>query len=256
MKLAEFKKALVTGAAGGIGAEVCVRLAAKGISLVVCDINQQGLDALVDKVGDRVTIDTFTADVVDHEGLEKTLFAIAEKHPDIDLLILNAGIDKPQRAEKFDWRLGKLHFDINTTANYVFLSIFIPRFIEQGGGHVTTLISLGGLLGCPYEHAYNGSKAGMRMIIDGLRTELIDRNITFTSVFPGYIKTPMAVDNAFEIKSYMTVESSAEKIVEKTLQRGAYLKFPFFSWFNIVMVNMLPLWLRHKLLRKEMDPNF
>ena len=96
----------------------------------------------------------------------------------------------------------------------------------------------------------------MRMIIDGLRAELIDRNITFTSVFPGYIKTPMAVDNAFEIKSYMTVEFSAEKIVEKTLQRGAYLKFPFFSWFNIVMVNMLPLWLRHKLLRKEMDPNF
>ncbi len=252
----KFKKALVTGAAGGIGTEVCIKLAAKGISLVVCDINQQGLDALVDKIGERVPVDTFVIDVVDHEGLEKKLLKVARQHHDIDLLILNAGIDKPQRAEKFDWRIGKRHFDINTTANYVFLSIFIPRFLKQGGGHVTTLISLGGLLGCPYEHAYNGSKAAMRMIIDGYRAELVDRNITFTSVLPGYIKTPMAVENAFDVKSYMDAEFAAEKIVDKTLQRVAYLKFPFISWLQIALLNMLPVWLKHRLLRKEMDPNF
>ena len=253
--MVKMKKALVTGAAGGIGGEICLRLALKGVSLVVCDINQAGLDALVDKLG-SVPVDTFVADVVDHEGLEKTLLEVAKKHPDIDLLVLNAGIDKPQRAEKFDWRLGKLHFDINTTANYVFLSVFIPRFIEQGGGHVTTLISLGGLLGCPYEHAYNGSKAALRMIIDGYRAELVDRNITFTSVLPGYIKTSMAVDNAFNVKSYMGVEYAAEKIVNATLQRASYLKFPFMSWFQVALLNMMPLGLRHKMLRKEMDPEF
>ena len=253
--MARIKKALVTGAAGGIGSEICVRLALKGVSLVVCDINQAGLDVLVGKLGSN-PVDTFVADVVDHEGLEKTLLEVAAKHPDIDLLVLNAGIDKPQRAEKFDWRLGKLHFDINTTANYVFLSVFIPRFIKQGGGHVTTLISLGGLLGCPYEHAYNGSKAALRMIIDGYRAELVDRNITFTSVLPGYIKTAMAVDNAFEIKSYMTVEYAAEKIVNGTMQRVPYLKFPFMSWLQIALLNLLPLGLRHKMLRKEMDQEF
>jgi len=251
-----YKKALVTGATGGLCSLICRRLAERRVELVVCDINADGLEALAGSLGNKTSIDTVVTDVSDHEGLEKILREVVAKHPDIDLLVLGAGIDKPQRAEEFDWRLGKLHFDVNTTSVYVFLSIFVPHFIKVGGGHVTTLVSMGALLGFPYEHAYNGSKAATRMIIDGYRAELEDRNITFTSVLPGFIKTEMAVNNAWQVKKFMTPEDAVQKIIDSTYKQDAYLVFPKSTQLLAGVLGLLPVKLRNRLLMKEMKKKF
>ena len=158
-----FRKALVTGAAGELGTELCRNLSRMGTAIVALDIDEAGLDTLYASLGDGGSIDTFQADLCDHEVLEVRLKEIADAHPDIDVLFANAGIDSPQRAESLDWRIAKRHFDINTTANYVLLSVFLPRFIERGSGHVVATISLGALAGMPYEHAYNGSKSAMHL---------------------------------------------------------------------------------------------
>jgi len=249
-----FNKALVTGAAGDLGGELCRCLAAAGIDLVVTDVDavrlQQNVQELNRYPGCVVT--AFTADLTDLESLETVLRGVAEDHPDIDLLIANAGIDKPGPIESFDWRTAKLHFDINTLANYVMFSVFVPRFLARGSGHVAAVISLGGLIGAPYEHAYSGSKAAMRMLMDGLRTETRGRGVTFSSIFPSYLEGRMAANNQFNVRKAVPMRVAAEKITAAILRRKPILKFPRLAALRVSLADSLPVALRDRLLIREM----
>jgi short-subunit dehydrogenase len=251
-----FKKALVTGGAGELSNEFCRHLVAMGTQIVALDISREGLDALAEKFGDKVSVDTYEADMRDHEGLETLLQEIAEKHPDIDVLFANAGIDIPQTAAKLDWRIANEHFDVNTTANYVLFSVFLPRFIERGEGHVVTIISLGGLVGTPYEHAYSGSKSAMHRIVDGLRSELQGKGVTFTSVFPGYLQGKMIANNAFNVQKATPMDVAGKRIVEAAISRKVHLKFPWFDAFKISVMGLLPRSLQDRLAAAEMEPDF
>ncbi len=251
-----FRKALVTGAAGELGTELCRNLSAMGTAIIALDIDGAGLDALSASLGGGVSMDTFEADMCDHEVLQARLEEIADAHPDIDVLFANAGIDRPQRAENLDWRIAKRHFDINTTANYVLLSVFLPRFIERGAGHVVATISLGALAGMPYEHAYNGSKSAMHRIIDGLRAELKPGGVTFTSVFPSYLAGKMVSGNAFRVNRATPMGEAGKRIVDAAVQRRVHLKFPWFDTFKISVLGLLPLRLRDAVSLGVMDPDF
>lgn len=251
-----FTKALVTGAAGDLGSELCRCLAAAGIDLVITDVASEPLEALAAELRRYPgrTIGTFTADLADHEALEPTLRGIAEQHPDIDLLVANAGIDSPGAIEDYDWRKAKRHFDINTLPNYVLFCVFLPRFLARGHGHVTAIVSLGGLLGTPYEHAYNASKSALRMLVDGLRAETRGRGVGFTSVFPGYLQGRMIEGNQYDVKKTTPMRVAAEKIVAATLARRPVLKFPFLAALKIIIAGLLPTALRDRAVMAEMLP--
>jgi len=252
----KFRKALVTGAAGDLGGEICRCLAVAGLDLVVTDVNEEKLQALAAQLGrdGGSKVASFAADLTDHEGLEVILRRVADDHPDIDILFCNAGVDIPARIERYDWRKAKLHFDINTIANYVLCCEFVPRFLARGHGHVTTTISLGGLVGAPYEHAYNGSKAAARMMMDGLRAETRSRGVSWTSVFPGYLEGSMIAANAFDVKKATPMPVAADKIVDASLRRKSVLKFPITEAIRVTMAGLLPTALRDKIIMKEMKP--
>lgn len=256
MAYRQFRKALVTGAAGDLGVEICRCLAAAGLDLVITDIDEEKLQSLAEELSryGGIRVSSFTADLADHEGLEVTLRQVAQEHPDIDMLFCNAGVDIPASIERYDWRKAKLHFDINTIANYVLCGVFVPRFLQCGHGHVTTTISLGGLVGAPYEHAYNGSKAAARMMMDGLRAETKTRGVSWTSVFPGYLEGAMIEANAFDVKKATPMPLAAEKIVDASLQRRPILKFPLGEAMRVALAGFLPVKIRDKLMLKEMKP--
>lgn len=250
----QLSTALVTGAAGDLGSELCRCLAARGLDLVITDVKTSLLEALAEELRryPHCQISTFAADLTDHPAAEQAYRQVAEAHPDIDLLLAVAGVDKPGVIENYDWRNAKLHFDVNTLANYVLYSVFIPRFLERGHGHVAAVISLGGLLGTPYEHAYNGSKAAMHMMMDGLRAETRGRGVTFTSIFPGYLQGSMIANNQFNVKKAVPMRVAAEKIVVATLERKPILKFPRFDALKIAVAQLLPVALRDRMTLAEM----
>ncbi len=161
-----YRKVLITGAGRGIGAEICRQLVDQGVEVVALTRSREPLEKLVEELNPSGVISPYFVDVTKFEELEQSLGLLLEEHPDIDLIILNAGLDTPQRIEKFDWRIARSQIDTNLTANYVFVAALVPYLQNRGGGHLALVSSLGSFVGCPYEHAYNASKAGARMLMD------------------------------------------------------------------------------------------
>ena len=220
------RKALITGAGRGIGAALCQQLLDQSVEVVAMNRSKQPLQSLISELGSPDTISPYYADVTKFEKLEETLALILQQHSDIDLVILNAGLDSPQKIKQFDWRVARAQIDTNLTANYVFVAALVPYLLARGGGRIAIVSSLGSYAGCPYEHAYNASKAGARMMADGLRAELHASPVAITGIYPGFIATEMIEGSAFNIHSAVPLQEAANIIIEGLESGQDEIHFP------------------------------
>jgi len=251
-----FRKALLTGAAGGLGSQLARLLAADGVELILLDRNEAGLEALRAELANTVATDVCLIDLRRHDELEQRLRGLVERHGAIDLVIANAGIDHPMRMAACDWRNLVDHFATNVEANFVLLAVLVPRLLAQGGGHVAAISSLGGLAGFPYEAGYCASKAALSAFIESARAELVPKGITFTTIHPGFIDTAMLHGNAFEVPRSMTAPYAAHRIYRAIRARKPTLYFPRSTHFLILLSKLLPIWIRDRVARNAMKKDY
>jgi short-subunit dehydrogenase/catechol 2,3-dioxygenase-like lactoylglutathione lyase family enzyme len=248
-----FGKAVITGAAGGIGRELARLAAEDGTSLVLVDRPGSALRELAKELS-GAEVATLEVDFADLEALDGAAGKLVAKHPDIDLLIAGAGLDRAQSMLAFDWRQAREDFHVNALSNLVLLSHVAPAMAERGRGHLTAIASLAGLMGMPYEAAYSGSKAALATFAQSARAELEPHGITFTEVFPGFVDTPMFRANAFKHTYSVAPRDAAELIYVATLKRRERLGFPAREYARARLAAMLPARLRDPLTRAAMNP--
>ena len=248
-----FRKALITGAGGGIGVELARLAAEDGTSLLLVDRPGAGLERAADALSQDVDVATGEADFTDLDALDAAAAELVAAHPDVDLLIAGAGLDRAQSMLSFDWRQAREDFSVNALANLVLLSHLAPVMAERGRGHVTAIVSMAGLVGMPYEAAYSGSKAALAAIADSARAELDPRGITFTAVFPGFVDTPMFRGNAFRHTYSVTPRDAAERIYLASLRRRERLGFPAVEYAKARLAALLPARIRDPITRKAMN---
>jgi short-subunit dehydrogenase/catechol 2,3-dioxygenase-like lactoylglutathione lyase family enzyme len=249
-----YGKALITGAAGGIGTELARLVAEDGTALVLWDRSASGLAELAAELGGDVDVATREVDFTDLDAVDAATGELVAEYPDLDLLVAGAGLDRAQSLLAFDWRQAQDDFKVNALANLVLLSHLAPAMAERGSGHVTAIVSLAGLVGMPYEAPYSGSKAALATIADSARAELEPRGITFTAVFPGFVDTPMFRANAFKHTYSVTPRDAAERIYVASLQRRERLGFPAVEYAKTRLAAMLPARIRDPLTRQAMNP--
>jgi short-subunit dehydrogenase len=262
-----FSKALVTGAAGGLGTELGRLLAEDGTSLVLLDRDADALSTTAEELGERVDVVTHAVDFADLEAVDSVVAQLAAEHPDLDLLIAAAGLDRAQSLLAFDWRQAREDFSVNALANLVLIAHLAPAMAKLGRGHVTALVSLAGLVGMPYEAPYSGSKAALAAIAESARAELQPKGVTFTAVFPGFVDTPMFRANAFKKPEspgssrlglgagtpYPTPSrDAAEWIYMATLKRSETLHFPAREHLKLRLAKVLPARFRDPITRGAM----
>ena len=223
-------------------------------SLVLLDRDADGLSSLASGLGDGVEVATLQLDFADLEAVDATTAELVAKHPDIDLMIAGAGLDRAQSLLAFDWRQARDDFTVNSLSNLVLLSHLAPAMVKRGGGHVTAIVSLAGLIGMPYEAPYSGSKAALAAIAESARAELEPQGITFTAVFPGFVDTPMFRANAFKHTYSITPRDAAERIYMATLGRRESLAFPAREYAKLRLARLLPARLRDPITRNAMNP--
>ena len=185
--------ALVTGAAGGIGAALAERLVREGSNIALVDRNAEGLEDLAARLRVRRPDRQITAIVADLAQPEAPADVVAEalaQHGRLTLLVNNAGVALAGRFEQVsiadvDWLLA-----INLRSVLAMTSAALPSLAP--GAQITNISSLFGIVAPVGNSVYSASKFGVRGFSMSLRTELAPRGIGVTTVYPGGIKTAIA----------------------------------------------------------------
>lgn len=184
-------RAVVTGAASGMGEHMAYGLGRRGSDLVLVDRDAERLAVVAGKIR-GVRVETVVADLADTAGLEDLAARVLASDPRVTLLVNNAGVAlggtfDQVTADEFDWVI-----DINFRAPVILTRLLLPTLLESPGSHVVNVSSLFGLIGPPGQTAYSASKFALRGFSESLRHELADRGVGVTSVHPGGIRTRIA----------------------------------------------------------------
>lgn len=187
------KKAVVTGAASGIGRDLCLELAREGADLYLVDIDQAGMDATAAQCRESgVEIRTVRCDVSQAEQITATVAQIlTDWEGNVDILVNNAGVAfygpvTRMTTENWDWLLA-----INLHAPIRFTHEFLPVLLSRPEGHIVNMASICGLVAGPRQTAYHVSKFGLVGFTESLRAEFAGRTLGLTCMCPGLVRTPL-----------------------------------------------------------------
>ena len=198
----------ITGAASGIGAAAAKRLSARGASVVGLDVN--GSDEIVEcDVRDQESVDRAVAEAIERLG------------GGIDVLINNAGVGFSQSAGAAPDEKALAVLDINLIGPWRVTAAALPA-LRSSRGRVVNVSSGLAHLALPFAPAYCMSKRGLVAYSDALRLEHGDA-ITVTTVYPGYIKTPIHdSSNADGVSLDGMVPEEPLSAAAETLVRAAF----------------------------------
>ncbi|MFO1173170.1 MAG: SDR family NAD(P)-dependent oxidoreductase [Hyphomicrobiaceae bacterium] len=230
-----WRTAWITGASSGIGRELALQLARRGVNVAASARSAEKLDALTRT---QTGILPFPLDVTDAGAVSSVHDRIVAETGAIDLAVLNAGVWHPMNAADYDAGLALQSMAVNYGGIVNALSPLIPAMLTKGGGHIALVASVAGYRGLPKAAAYAPSKAAVIALAEVLRLELASRGITVSLVNPGFVETPMTSVNTFEMPFIIKAEDAAARII-RGLERGAFeIAFP---WQLVVMLKVLRL---------------
>lgn len=184
------KTALVTGATGGIGKAIALKLHAQGAHVVLSGTRLEVLDELAGELGERAT--TAPANLGDTASVDG-LVDEAEKNAGapIDILVSNAGLTRDgllMRMKDEDW---DTVLRVNLEAYFRLSRAAMRGMTKRRWGRVIGITSVVGVTGNPGQTNYAASKAGMIGFSKALAQEVASRNVTVNCVAPGFIASPM-----------------------------------------------------------------
>jgi 3-oxoacyl-[acyl-carrier protein] reductase len=184
----EGKRALVTGASGGIGGAIAKALHASGASLAVSGTRQEALDALAGELGGASVL---TANLSDADDVAGLVARAEEALGGLDILVNNAGLTRDNLAARMkdeDW---DAVLAVNLSAAFRLSRAALRGMMRQRWGRIVNITSIVGVTGNPGQTNYAASKAGLIGFSKSLAAEVASRNITVNCIAPGFIATPM-----------------------------------------------------------------
>ena len=197
------KTFIVTGGGNGIGRELVLNLLARGACVAAVDINRSFLEETAELSGnkqDRLT--THIADVTDKESVEALPDKIIAQHGAVDGLINDAGIIQPfVKLKDLDYAAIERVMHVNFYGTLYMTKAFLPHLMTRPEAHITNISSMGGFLPVPGQTIYGASKAAVKLLTEGLHSELLNTHVHVTVVFPGAIATNIAANSGVATSS-------------------------------------------------------
>jgi 3alpha(or 20beta)-hydroxysteroid dehydrogenase len=186
----EGKVALITGAAGGIGAAAARRMAQEGAQLLLTDADEQGAQRVAEELG-GTRAQALGHDVTSEERWQQVVAHALDAHGRIDVLLNNAGVFLAAPMTDTLVEDFRRVIDINVTGVFLGMRTVTPAMIEQSAGSVINLSSVAGLMGSPFLMAYAASKWAVRGMSKVAAKELAQFGVRVNSLHPGQIDTDM-----------------------------------------------------------------
>jgi NADP-dependent 3-hydroxy acid dehydrogenase YdfG len=190
MKIAD-KAIVVTGAGSGIGRELVLHLLSKRALVAGVDLNKTSLDEtanLASNIGGRFA--GFVTNVTDKLAVDALPNQVLEHFGKVDGVINNAGIIQPfVKLNDLDLATIERVFNVNFYGTLYVIKAFLPILLNRPEAHIANLSSMGGFVSVPGQTIYCAAKAAVKLMSEGLASELAQTNVRVTVVFPGAIAT-------------------------------------------------------------------
>jgi 3-oxoacyl-[acyl-carrier protein] reductase len=183
------RKALVTGATGGIGGAIARLLHAQGATVALSGTRRAMLDETASALGERVHV--VEANLSDKDAVEALVPAAEAAMEGLDILVNNAGVTRDNlflRMKDEEW---DTVIAVNLTAAFRLSRAAVKGMMRRRYGRIVNIGSVVGSTGNPGQGNYAASKAGLIGMTKALAAEVASRNITVNCIAPGFIESPM-----------------------------------------------------------------
>jgi NAD(P)-dependent dehydrogenase (short-subunit alcohol dehydrogenase family) len=238
-----WKVVWITGASTGIGREIALQLAARGVTVAASARSADKLAIL------GINTKPYPLDVTDRPAVLATIAAIERDLGPIDLAILAAGTYCPVDVENFD----PIIFETAITANYLgvvnALAGLLPRMMSRRSGHVAWIASVAGYVGLPKAAAYGPSKAALINLAESLKPDLDVHGVTVSVINPGFVETPLTAQNDFNMPFLIQTPEAARLSIEGLLRHRFEIAYPWRFVFIMKVARLLPYGLFFRLIR-------
>ncbi len=183
------KNALVTGASGGIGAEIARVLHGAGASVGLSGTRVAPLEALAAELGEHAHV--LPCNLSDLAAVDALPKSATEAMGSVDILVNNAGITRDNLFMRMSDEEWQSVMDVNLTATFKLCKGVVRGMMKARWGRIVNISSVVGATGNPGQTNYAASKAGMVGMSKSLAYEVASRGITVNAVAPGFIETAM-----------------------------------------------------------------
>ncbi len=183
------KNALVTGASGGIGAEIARTLHAAGATVGLSGTRVDPLETLAQELGDRAHV--LPCNLSDPSAVDALPKQAAETMGTVDILVNNAGITRDNLFMRMSDEEWQSVLDVNLTATFRLCKGVMRGMMKARWGRIINISSVVGATGNAGQANYAASKAGMIGMSKSLAYEVASRGITVNALAPGFIETAM-----------------------------------------------------------------
>jgi len=172
--------AVVTGGASGIGEACAVRLAAKGASVVVADLNADAATAVAERIGGQAVEVDLAAD-----------FDAGALAGQADVLVNCAGLQHVAPVHEFPPEKFRLILAVMLEAPFRLAQAALPHMYARGFGRIINISSVHGLRASPFKSAYVAAKHGLEGLSKVIALEGGPHGVTSNTICPAYVRTPL-----------------------------------------------------------------
>jgi len=198
------KRAIVTGAARGIGFAIAERLLQSGATVTLWDIELPNLEKAQADLKSAGNVFSVEVDVTQENSIKRGVELTYEHMGDVEILINNAGITGGNATV---WDMGITEWqkvlDIDLTGVFLCCRALAPRMMSKGYGRIVNIASIAGKEGNPNAAHYSAAKAGVISLTKSLGKEMVETGVLCNCVTPAVIETPMLDQMTDQHKNYM-----------------------------------------------------
>jgi NAD(P)-dependent dehydrogenase (short-subunit alcohol dehydrogenase family) len=182
------KTALITGAAGGIGAEIARRFREEGAAVFVADVSRAAGEKTAASLGAIFLL----LDVTSEESWKAALAAVLARSGRLDVLVNNAGINVRKDIEEMPVESLDTMLAVNVKGPFLGIKHSLPVMRAAGGGVILNMSSICGLVGHRYTNeAYTTTKGALTLLTKSVAVRYAKDNIRCNSVHPSTVETPL-----------------------------------------------------------------
>jgi short-subunit dehydrogenase len=238
------KHVLITGASSGIGKSLAYSLHEFVDTLHICGRDEKVL-LQIKKDLPKSQIHAF--EISNQKELKQSL----DKIESLDILISNAGtceyIDFPDlNSDSFERVI-----QTNFLGNVYLIKELLPLLLKSSSPQLVTVNSSVSFLPLPRAEAYGASKAALDYMIEAMRISLQKEKIKFTTIYPGFIKTPLTDKNDFPMPFIMESTEAARRIINAIIKKQSHCHFPKKLTLIFKIIGLLPNPLKQILLKQK-----